>query len=219
MLSGGRLSGIESQADHVSREERVRNFEFGVAQLSASPLISESDCFVVAYLLAQVSPGTLDHIQLLSPISKKMPQAYFWYGLLAGLAGDSKIFGVADGLGRRLIRDITRSENPLDRPAVDIDWVEVLVAGESVRSDELFRGTYPGFVTVGLKPGVAMVVKSRETEKGPLVEEAGRELVRKHLRLIDRAILDLQVASGEISKGLGLGAHKDGAQGRVIKRK
>jgi hypothetical protein len=134
------------------REERVTMFERYVEMLlqgaSRDPSFTE---FICGYLLSLISPGTLEHTHLLIPSLERVPGALLWYGLCAGLERGSKISRHFGGLGRRMLRDLLRSETLLDLPTCDIaiSELEVLAAAPDMLE---FRRANQNSVVVELAP-------------------------------------------------------------------
>lgn len=120
-----------------NRESRVLQFEEllrKIAVIKVDPLIGD---FVMGFAASRIAPGTIDHVQLLGPHCRAFPTALLWYGLLAGLHPRSTVRDYAGGLGRRLLRELLRREDILDRPKCDIaiNELEVVMSNESQDGD------------------------------------------------------------------------------------
>lgn len=145
---------------HGPREERVIAIEKSLPVLLNKRFNDATTvAFLCGYLASQVSPGTFDHSSLVAPHLQTFPTALLWYGLCAGLQERSNLQSYSVGLGRRVVRDVLRNENFLDRPHCDIalSELEVLSSAESQMAD-LRTGT-PGRLEVEIAPCVTTVVR------------------------------------------------------------
>jgi hypothetical protein len=84
--------------------------------------------FLLAYLASAVSPGTLDHIQLILPFVRSFPDILLWYGLLAGISSKGSLGRSADELARRVLRELERDSDFLTAPSCDIALSELFEA-------------------------------------------------------------------------------------------
>lgn len=101
----------------ATREQRGAFFQQAV-RLGASP-------FVLAFLATQISPGSLDHMEL--TISQKDPSIVFWYAALASLVRPQAVMTLYGGQGLRLQRIASRDTNFEQNPQCDISISELRV--------------------------------------------------------------------------------------------
>jgi len=148
------LSEIRGQ----TREERVAVFETMALRASAGDARgSQFEAFQLAYLASQISPGTFEHFELLTPYLTVHPTILVWYGLLAGLTPTSQKLG--GGLGLRVLRDALMPEYWLDRPTCDVSFfeLEILLTAENPQTD--FRVGSQSQLVVELAPAVRTILR------------------------------------------------------------
>lgn len=141
------------------RENRVKVLEEAVHYLRSAPKDS-SDLpmsFVLGYLASQIAPGTMDHLQLLSPHVQSFPGVLMWYGLCAGLHRRSTVASYAGGLGRRAIREVLRREFLLDRPTCDISLSELRML--SLKGSFDFRTSSNSQIEIGIAPCITPALR------------------------------------------------------------
>ncbi len=147
-----------------TREERIQYLESSLGVLKASQDRVTSS-FVAGLLMSQVAPGTLDHFKIIQPLSSDLPLAFMWYGVFAGLHEKTTILNYGDGIGRRIVRELIRPEDFLERPKCDIAVAELEVLSRDV-SDSDFRAGLSGQLEVEVAPCVVsqMRVVTRQPE-------------------------------------------------------
>jgi hypothetical protein len=89
-----------------------------------------------AFLATQIAPGSLEHFDLLGGASN--PSVAYWYALYACLQTPTEILAGMGGLGLRVLRDVSKTEEQFGRPTADIAYSE-LKALERVGIDALGR--------------------------------------------------------------------------------
>lgn len=175
----------------ATREERASYLQ---QMLKVAPLSSNDDSMAAAcaFLATQVAPGSLEHFDVLRGATN--PSVAFWYALYASLQTPSEILRGLGGLGLRVLRDVSRGEEPVGRPTADIAFSEVK-ALERVGIDVLGRKFgHLGEVEVELIPFVtssfsfhARSARARNDVPAqlPLEEEApnGREALSAKAKL------------------------------------
>lgn len=206
--------GLKYVADLIgsmddSREERVKAFEKAVLEVlkrrSRKPVV---EAFLIGYLASRISPGTLDHLDLLSRYALSMPEAFLWYGLLAGLSSRNGIQNFSGGLGRRVLRELLRRESILDRPRADIAEVELRVLSESHREDPGIRGSFPGYLDVELAPCVNSLVRLKGSKAATAdrssVEDLPAEELLEIITRLGRGLDELDFSYDRLATFLGL---------------
>jgi hypothetical protein len=153
-LFGIRRQMVESRENRVRAFDRARTTVAEVARANAT-LAS----FIAGYLGSRIAPGELDHVGVVARTLDDAPSALLWFGLCSGLRSDSQVLAYADGLGRRILRDLEQTDYALDRPRCDlaIGELEVLLNQEKPRTD--FRTGSNGSLNVELLPGVTTTVR------------------------------------------------------------
>ncbi|MGK3995651.1 hypothetical protein [Sorangium sp. So ce1024] len=176
-----------------TREERVAVFERAVSQ----PVVgvdAQLGAFSIGYLASRINPGTLAHASLLLGALRHYPSAMLWYGFCAGLSEESSVVSELGGVGRRVLRDLTASDEFIGRPRTDVSAAELEILLDGNRADE-FPVTSPSQLSVELEPGVWTVVNwsSRaRSQRNPEVE----------VRLEEREWLtfELELAIGRLAE-------------------
>jgi hypothetical protein len=146
------------------REERVLVLESALDSIGRSRVGPAIGGFLSGYLTSLLAEGTLEHGAILHPRVKAFPTALLWYGFCAGLCAQSKLKSYLGGVGRRILRDLLRSEGAIDRPTCDISLpeLEVVMMPENAEAD--VRVSIPGFMAVELAPSVVTVLKLPQRE-------------------------------------------------------
>lgn len=166
------------------REERVALLERSMASSFSKKRGDETTmAFLSGYLASMIGPGSMDHLQLLTPYLDTVPTALVWYGLCAGLQAQSSLQNYSGGLGRRVLRDVLRNEHFLDRPHCDIALaeLEVLVGSESGALN--FRTSHQGQLELELVSCVTTVLR------WPSRTDDGEELSRARPQLEEAQLL------------------------------
>ena len=107
-----------------TREQRVVMLESALQGLSQVKE-GRKAAFIAGYFVSQIAPGTMDHLGLLKRVARSLPSAYIWYGLCAALQQPNNLANFGNGLGRRILREIIRAEDFLDKPKCDVALQEL----------------------------------------------------------------------------------------------
>ena len=202
-LTRSRLLAADARSlSELTREERVRKIHSISSDIMNSSLKDETDAFLVAYLVSQVSPGSMEHMHLLRGSEGLNRPAVYWYGIFAGLAQPSAL-GSAFGVGRRLARELNRPASVMDRPSGDVDYIELLVASESTR-DSAFGASYPGYVDVSLLPNVVTTISSgvlKDDRRDTSNQERLQTL--EHTQRLERILSDARATVDLLNRSLG----------------
>lgn len=193
-----------------SAEQRVQGFDQIVDQVISLPASKRKNAgLLLASATFMVGNGT-SHLDLLQPYSRDFPDAYIWFGLLAGFGGplvwDPSWLRLAKGVDRILAANYEVT----DALQADLSWVEYEWLSSSFREIEEFLALpkqTARSLTVELLPGVtcqfrlggskgaarvegasphelsAAAVGAVETASRPLIEER----VNRALRLLAEA--------------------------------
>lgn len=115
------------QVAESTREERGTYFQ---SMMNASVAgLGEDANAIRAFLATQISPGSFDHLQLLSgQANNSLP---LWYSFLAALQRPRGLLGFSGGLGSRLYRDLRRKEFFDAPPVGDISLSELRVIAKA----------------------------------------------------------------------------------------
>lgn len=186
----------------LSRERRVENFMKAIPALLANQRMSQTlRDFVLGYLASQVGPGTMEHAELVRSQRKQFPTIMLWYGLCAGLHPTSRLEEFGAGLGRRILRDVTRSESTFESPTADISLPELDVALVGVnpqRPPEEIRTERKGALRVELLPGVWSAVRWPPTYSD--VNPSHAQQTPTIAPNVVQAILETQSVLGELNE-------------------
>lgn len=188
-IAGDRRAAIDLlDAKDRSREFRVKSIQDLLGEIQNNRAVSDTDPLLLGYLTNEVSPGTMEHFDLLRSTPSMLRAAVYWYAIFAGLSKNSTV-GSAFGVGRRIAREIKRPFSWTDRPSSDIDLVELQVAMDSSREAPI-RSSIPGYLSVGLWPGVVTTVPTggpidRDNESRQVMSEDVNDSIRKVYRLLD----------------------------------
>ncbi len=215
-------TGIVSQAtwEHLSRgmkevigmreklqgpkDGRVSVLEAGLRELSFGPVEPDIGSFFAAFLANAISPGSLEHLWLLFPLTNVFPDVLPWYGLLAGISPQSAVLNSANGVGRKVLRELLRPRDLLDPPLSDISFEELEVLNRSSKSIAELRLGSSNFVSVELVHGVNTMFRLGRIEEpaaNPNLEaiDTVNDLDR-HLEQANRAMTKLKNTLGVYSR-------------------
>jgi hypothetical protein len=143
----------------LPREKRLELVDAGLGLLAAAGKDGQERwSFLAGYVTSMLSPGTLDHAEVLAPVAGMLPTAFVWYGLFAGLGVRGETLLIGNPVARRIIRDLTAPDRLMDRPRCDISFEELAIIGPRDGAQALV-GTRSGRLDVDLLPGVTMSVR------------------------------------------------------------
>lgn len=157
----------------ATREERGQLFQQAV-RADARP-------FVLALLAAQISPGTLDHIEI--ALAQKDPRVAFWYVALASIARPQAMLSFNGALGLKLERLASRLM-PLDSfPECDLSYAELRVVARLGLEHLNKRLQHAGELSVELVPTVTALFRfpsrSGRSAEAYDQERSSRDLVNR----------------------------------------
>ncbi len=173
-----RLSGLRAELSGP-REGRVKLLEVALEALRGvgqSERESSLGSFLIAYLASAISPGSLDHIQLLTPLLTGFPDVILWYGLLAGLHSRTGTISGVNGLGRRIIRELLREDDLLSAPSCDMALSELEILTPSMRSGSEPRFTSQSSLAIELVPCVNAIFRLSRSDDS--TSAIGKDLAR-----------------------------------------
>jgi hypothetical protein len=174
--------------------------------------------FALAAVASLCRPGVLQQFTLLRASLDGAPGALLWFGIIQGLHRNNDVLEIADGLGRRILRELLQREWITDRPRSDIALMEleVLARGTSLNS---VRTNNASHILVEVQPGVYTLAKWRPrpfSQQRTLLEDRPSEL-RGGQDPIEELGATLKHASnllGDIRKRSGNYAATEGRKGR-----
>ena len=179
-----RVAHVEAILGNISRKRQKRNVLQG---------------FVCGYIASRIAPGSIEHISLLKPFLAEIPSLLLWYALCASLDPRCTIQNFGNGLGRRIIADITRCNGFFDRPTCDIAFAELETAWRGDNAKIL--GDASG-IAVEISPCLdAMVGRQKDATSAGLgwsLHENQRQLFSQNIREHE-----LQEIISELSARLG----------------
>jgi hypothetical protein len=157
---GQRFGNLEDVVPHMRdpREERIQYLEHALRQL-ASIRDRQAASFAAGLLTSQVAPGTFEHLKLLQQHAASLPLAFMWYAVFAGLHDKSTLLNFADGVGRRLVQEITRRESILDTPRCDVSIAELQVLSREASELDL-RTSGTAHIEVEILPCVVSSMRA-----------------------------------------------------------
>lgn len=180
----------------ATREERASFFQTA-AQKNAPAL-------VLGFLASQISPGSLDHLEL--AMRQSNPQIGFWYAAFAALWRPAAIVSGQGGQGARLLRLAGRPFELTNSPQCDISHTELRVL---IRAglDQLARKLeHSGEMIVELVPLVTCAFRfpgraNRSAESVDLDRASRQKIAQERLRdrllHISRTLEDLALYNEE----------------------
>jgi hypothetical protein len=160
-------------------QERVSLFDEIVPHIAASVRFSQLErAFAVALIAAICMPGSFQQYDLLHQYAEEVPESLLWFAVIQGLVKGNDILSIGEGLGRRVLREMTRSEDLIDPPISDINLLELEVLSRGVRSTPL-RTAVSSQIRVEVQPAIYGVARWRDRESPqpelPLAEKMSVE--------------------------------------------
>lgn len=150
----------------TSRESRVAALEVARNALLPEKIVAHggngvnsAEAFLVGYLASRAAGGSLEYLNLISEASGRGGGAAVWYALCCGLAGGD-VLGFANGVGRRVLREVLRDESPAVRPTSDIGIEELSLLASAENGAVQIATESSGYVSVELFPSVVTVVRA-----------------------------------------------------------
>ncbi len=113
---------------HISREESIKHFE-KLSKLFNQQFYSDKSVgsFLFGYLAYKIAPGQIDFFNLLIPHLKNFPDSILWYCIFASHNNSAEILNYNDGLGWRLMRNLSIFSDIFERPQCDLSFEELEV--------------------------------------------------------------------------------------------
>lgn len=107
----------------ATREERGSYLQGALKQLATKSL--PDGAAAAAFLATQIAPGSLEHFELLKVAGS--PNVALWYAMFAALQAPGEVLAGTNGVGHRLVRDLTVADDPISRPTADLAYHELKV--------------------------------------------------------------------------------------------
>jgi hypothetical protein len=170
------------------REERLSLFEKTINAIRNRTFKKSANAeFFCAYLASSISPGTLDHVEVLLPYLDVFPSLLIWYGLCAGLSSRGTLLDSLNGLARRLKRELTREADFLETPSCDIGFAELEILSTSVKEWGDLRTVGVGQIVVELLPCINAHYRMPRVEEAPARTSAeGAKTLNELEALVER---------------------------------
>lgn len=143
---------------NLPREHRVQLVDIALMALMQSHKIDDSRrSFLAGYLASLISPGTLDHSDILTPVAAVLPTSYIWYGLFASINFHGDALPIGNPLARRIIRDLTLNDPIVAQPRCDValEELEIYAKRDSL---SIFTSNAER-LAIDILPGVTMSVR------------------------------------------------------------
>lgn len=165
-----------------SREERINRFNEVVTDLKRRSERGTSAEFLAGLMLAIAGNGSFELLRSAREFDGWLDGAVTWFGFCAALFEESNILTYANSAGRRLVRDISRINNPFTPPYADIASNEFrFLVGNDALSQIATRS--PRSFDVEILPNVV----SRVTDAAPENGRRGRDQTDMLLRSLEEA--------------------------------
>ena len=181
------------------KEDRVREFDRLMEYLISEKAIEQGlKEFFAGYFMSLVADGQMKYVNLASSVRNAFPLAPVWFGFLGALASDSDVLTAGACLGRRLLRHLTLSRDPMESNERDIA-LEELELGQPENWIQRIRTEHLGQISIELFPGIVGQFKTARGSNERSLPQSGRhEVDRAKLRelknalgLVDKVITEL----------------------------
>jgi hypothetical protein len=184
------------------REERMSVLQQTLnAFRERPPADRESASFLIAYLASAISPGTLDHLEVIVPLLSLFPGVGLWYGLVTGIANRSVIRRSINGLGRRVMREVLRDIDLFDAPHADLSLAELRMFSSSSKMRSDLRFTSSENLLVELFPSITVVYRASFLDED--MEQRGPDSARA-LKVVDAQLQELTKGVATLKRTLGV---------------
>lgn len=150
----GKTLGGDVSLDRLAastREERGAYLQQALrASINSDSKSEETLSATAAFIATQVGPGSLEHLELL--YRSRGPSVLFWYALFASLQAPGAIMTGQNGLGIRVMRDISRIDTLLSRPSGDLAFQELKILERTGLETIARKLSHAGEVEIELIP-------------------------------------------------------------------
>jgi hypothetical protein len=182
------LQALLSQGPREARVPLVQRLLKGAYDAPDRESVSTA-CFV-GYVVNQLAPGTLEHTNLLRPLSGVFPSTLLWYGLFAGLHKNGGLKGYfSTPTAAILRREFNRPTFIAGPPTCDITADELFMIYAAKKNPPRLRGLIPNQIAVSILPGVDVPIRVAPKEKEQLDSSVSSERRSIDLRLNNLATL------------------------------
>ena len=154
-----------------SREERIRAFSDFLNHRdvwSRDPLASQ---FMAGLLLAIAGNGSFDLLRSSRELLSRAPVSIIWFGVCASLFAESNVLTIANCVGRRLLRDLKRSQDLFDPPRADLNSYEYRILSGDPRALDQVNSQSPDSIEVELLANVTTRVSKYESSRDDRLAE------------------------------------------------
>lgn len=137
---------------------RIKAFESIINSMLSENTDKEQAAQCIAYFCNSILPGSLSHIGIVAALMSRYPTVLFWYGLFSGLSNEFKWPIINNGLGLKIVRDLTAPFSFESRPVSDIAYEEFEVLSRLKLKSTLIKPTHRRSISVSILPGVEIYV-------------------------------------------------------------
>jgi hypothetical protein len=186
------------------REDRVLYFQ-KLISINSFQKISDKNiaAFIFGYLGSLIGPGSMSHLDLITPKMTQMNNILMWYGLCAGLHKKSELLSSFNVLGRRLLRELLKPDSLLNRPSADISVCELQVMLEGQNKIMNFRTFSLQNMAVELFPYVSTYLNWPKREPAKQLDLLANQQLWLRVRSLVENALEIQkiiTGSSELSE-------------------
>lgn len=190
-----------------SREDRINRFNEVVADLKRRSERGVRAEFLAGLMLAIAGNGSFELLRSAREFDGWLDGAVTWFGFCAALFEEGNILTYGNSAGRRLVRDISRIDNPFTPPSADISSSEFrFLTGNDTLSQIVTRA--PRSFDVEILPNVISRVI------GATAEHDSRR--REETEMLVRTLEEAGYMIGR-AREIALGSGRDERQGSLIK--
>lgn len=177
-----------------NREAQVRILDAATREIMSNPNIDQHKReILIALLTAMVAQGSSKYFQMALGGHPNLSTVGLWFAFFCAIQPGNDMLTFSNGIGRHLLREMSRRPTIGSVPTTDISFEELQVYGVDERRGELnFRTKQPSSIDVELAPGIVGVFPLRAQRR----EEGTRQLNGARLRELRsiinhaRALLD-----------------------------
>lgn len=137
---------------------RINALESIINSMLSENTDKEQAAQCIAFFCNAILPGSLSHIGIVAALMQRYPTILFWYGVFSGSSYEFKWQTINNGLGLKIVRDLTAPFSFERRPDSDIAYEELEVLSRLKLKSTLIKPTHRRSISVSILPGVEIYV-------------------------------------------------------------
>lgn len=143
-----------------TRESKFESFEKIVFRVKEGTFPDPAEsAFILGYSGSLIAPGSFEYWKFLQDLSRSFPGSMIWYAVCAGLHPGSNVLQFSSSLGRKIKKELTFFEYPIQAPRGDIYYSELKVTLGNRNKTNLWTSSNAGQLFVEIGPTIYVLTK------------------------------------------------------------